>query len=64
MADPSWLDIDTVDTGKLNLEIKASHYKAASIDENIMRQNYFMFLESGYKEYFNKIYIQRFGSQL
>jgi len=39
------LDIDTVDIGKLNPEIKASHYKTASTNENIMRQNYFMFLE-------------------
>lgn len=45
------LDIDTVDIGKLNPEIKANHYKTASINENIMRQNYFMFLESGNKKY-------------
>ena len=46
------LNIDTIDIGKLNPEIKASHYKTASIDKNIMRQNYFMFLESGNKKYF------------
>ncbi len=46
------LDIDTADIGKLNPEIQASHYKTTSVDENIMRQNYFMFLETGNNKYF------------
>jgi hypothetical protein len=46
------LDIDTVEIGKLNTGLQASHYKTKSIDEDIMRQNYFMFLESGNKKYF------------
>ncbi len=46
------LDINTVDIGKLNPELRASHYKSSSVDENIMRQNYFMFLETGNRRYF------------
>lgn len=46
------LNIDTADIGKLNLELRLSHYKNPSVDENIMRQNYFLFLETGNKKYF------------
>jgi len=45
------LNIDTAEVGILNSELKASHYKNPSIDENIMRQNYFLFLETGNKKY-------------
>lgn len=46
------LNIDTADIGKLNQELRVSHYKNPSVDENIMRQNYYMFLETGNKQYF------------
>lgn len=46
------LDIDTAEIGILNSELKASHYKNQSVDESIMRQNYFLFLETGNKKYF------------
>jgi hypothetical protein len=45
------LDIDTAEIGKLNPELRTSHYKNLSVDENIMRQNYFLFLETGNKKY-------------
>ncbi len=46
------LDIDIADIGKLNPDLRTNHYKTELVDENIMRQNYFMFLESGNKKYF------------
>ena len=46
------LNIDTAEIGVLNPEMRVSHYKNKSIDENIMRQNYFLFLETGNKKYF------------
>jgi hypothetical protein len=46
------LDIDTAEIGKLNPELRASHYKNPTIDENIMRQNYFLYLETGNIKYF------------
>ena len=46
------LDIDTAEIGKLNPELRASHYKNQLVDENIMRQNYFLFLDTGNKKYF------------
>lgn len=51
------LDIETADIGQLNPGIQTSHYKNKSIDENIMRQNYYMFLETG-----NKRYLRNFKS--
>lgn len=49
------LDIDTAEIGKLNPELQTSHYKTKSIDETIMRQNYYMFLETGNKAYFKNL---------
>ena len=46
------LDIDTAEIGKLNQELRVSHYKNLSVNENIMRQNYYMFLETGNRKYF------------
>lgn len=46
------LDIDTAEIGKLNPELRANHYKNPSVNENIMRQNYYMYLETGNKKYF------------
>ncbi len=47
------LPISTAEIGQLNLSMQVNHYKNDSIDENIMRQNYFRYLESGNPEYFN-----------
>ena len=46
------LNIDTAEIGILNQEMRTSHYKNKSVDESIMRQNYFLFLETGNKKYF------------
>lgn len=46
------LPIETADIGSLNKEIRNTHYISESIDENIIRQNYYRFLETGKKEYF------------
>ncbi len=45
------LDIEAAEIGRLNPGIQASHYKTKSIDENIMRQNYYLFLETGNRKY-------------
>ena len=45
------LPIETADIGNLNKEIRNTHYISESIDENIIRQNYYRFLETGNKEY-------------
>jgi len=49
------LDIDTAEIGKLNPKLQASHYKTKSIDESIMRQNYYMYLETGNKAYLKNL---------
>jgi len=49
------LDIETAEIGKLNPELQTSHYKVKSIDETIMRQNYFMYLETGNKAYLKNL---------
>jgi len=46
------LNIETAEIGILNPEMHVSHYKNQSVDENIMRQNYFLFLETGNRKYF------------
>ena len=46
------LNIDTTEIGIPNPHLCVSHYKNTSVDENIMRQNYFLFLETGNKKYF------------
>lgn len=46
------LPLVTADIGILNKEIRNNHYISESIDENIIRQNYYRFLETGKKEYF------------
>lgn len=47
------LPIATAEIGKLNPGLQINHYKNDSVDENIMRQNYFRYLESGNPEYLN-----------
>ncbi len=51
------LQIDTAEIGKLNAALNNGHYKSKSVDENIIRQNYYRFLETG-----NKNYLQNFRS--
>ena len=46
------LPIETADIGRLNPEYRVNHYKNGDIDENIMRQNYYRFLETGNRKYF------------
>jgi hypothetical protein len=46
------LQLETVEIGKLNPEIRFTHYKTETVDENIMRQNYYRFLETGNKKYY------------
>jgi hypothetical protein len=45
------LPIVTAEIGKLNPSLQINHYKNDSVDENIIRQNYFKYLESGNPEY-------------
>lgn len=51
------LQIETSEIGSLNEEIRNTHYKSESVDENIVRQNYYRYLETG-----NKRYLQNFKS--
>ena len=45
------LPIVTAEIGQLNPSLQVTHYKNDSVDENIIRQNYFRYLESGNPEY-------------
>ncbi len=45
------LPLESAEIGILNNTLRNSHYKTESIDENILRQNYFRFLETGKREY-------------
>jgi hypothetical protein len=45
------LPIATAEIGQLNQNLQINHYKNDSVDENIIRQNYFRYLESGNREY-------------
>lgn len=47
------LPIETAEIGRLNLELKNNHYKDNKmVDENIIRQIYYRYLETGNKRYF------------
>ena len=46
------IPIETADIGILNEELQNFHYTSESIDENIIRQNYYRFLDTGNKKYF------------
>lgn len=46
------LPIKSIEIGRLNKDLLVNHYKTGNIDENIMRQNYYKFLESGNRKYF------------
>ncbi len=45
------LPIVTAEIGQLNPSMQVTHYKNDSVDDNIIRQNYFRYLESGNPEY-------------
>jgi hypothetical protein len=45
------LPLESVEIGILNKTLRTSHYKTELVDENILRQNYFRFLETGQREY-------------
>jgi hypothetical protein len=51
------LAIKTSEIGNMNDEIRNSHYKSENIDDNIIRQNYYRYLETG-----NMKYLQNFKS--
>lgn len=46
------LPIETVGIGMLNPELRIKHYTNDSVDENILRQNYYRYLETGNYRYF------------
>ena len=49
------LPINTAEIGRLNPSMQINHYKNDSVDENIIRQNYFRYLESGNPEYLRNL---------
>ena len=49
------LPINTAAIGRLNPSLQINHYKNDSVDENIIRQNYFRYLESGNSEYLKNL---------
>jgi hypothetical protein len=44
--------LESAEIGRLNQSLQITHYKNESVDENILRQNYYRFLETGRREYF------------
>ena len=46
------LPIETAEIGKLNQELRKTHYISDSVDENIIRQIYYRYLETGIKKYY------------
>ena len=48
------LPITTAAIGQLNQSLRINHDKNDSVDENIIRQNYFRYLESGNPEYLSQ----------
>lgn len=46
------LPIETVGIGMLNPELRMKHYANDTVDENILRQNYYRYLETGNYRYF------------
>lgn len=49
------LAIESAEIGKLNDSLRINHYKTESVDENILRQNYYRFLETGNPEYLHNL---------
>jgi hypothetical protein len=46
------LQLKSAEIGKLNDKMSITHYKTDSVDESILRQCYYRFLETGNREYF------------
>jgi hypothetical protein len=46
------LPIEAVGIGMLNPELRIKHYTNDRVDENILRQNYYRYLETGNYRYF------------
>lgn len=46
------LQLESAEIGKLNEKMSITHYKTDSVDESILRQCYYRFLETGHREYF------------
>ena len=49
------LPLESAEIGIMNNTIRNSHYKTESVDENILRQNYFRFLETGHRDYLQNL---------
>jgi hypothetical protein len=45
------LPVESAEIGKLNESLQVNHYKTSKVDENILRQNYYLYLQSGCQEY-------------
>jgi hypothetical protein len=45
------LPLESAEIGKLNDSMQVNHYKTGLVDENILRQNYFRYLETGCRKY-------------
>ena len=45
------LPLESAEIGILNKTLRNSHYKTEAVDENILRQNYYRFLETGHRDY-------------
>jgi hypothetical protein len=46
------LQLESAEIGKLNDKMSISHYKTDSVDESILRQSYYRFIETNHQEYF------------
>jgi hypothetical protein len=46
------LQLESAEIGKLNDKMSITHYKTDSVDESILRQSYYRFIETSHREYF------------
>jgi hypothetical protein len=49
------VQIETAELLKYNPELKNNHYKADNVDENILRQTFYMYVQTGNKQYLYNI---------
>lgn len=49
------LPIEIAEIGKLKDTFSSTHYSSNSVDENILRQNYYRYLETGKKDYLRNL---------
>ena len=49
------LPLESAQIGIMNNTLRNSHYKTESVDENILRQNYYRFLETGHRDYLQNL---------